>query len=104
MLEDDGALGFGGVGGEDQLDAHPRQRRGDLIGREAAVHELLQTLAPQRLHRRQPVLGFRLPLLLDRRILLDHAEQVERDRVRLRQPLGRNRLGLPTAAVPSQGS
>ena len=33
MLEDDGALGLGGVGGQDQLDAHLRQRRGNLIRR-----------------------------------------------------------------------
>ena len=33
MLEDDGALGFGRMRREHQVELHPRQRRGDLLGR-----------------------------------------------------------------------
>ena len=48
------------------------------------------------------MLGFSLPLLLDRGILLDHAEQAKGDRVGLRQPLGRDRLVVAGAAARRQ--
>ncbi len=88
VLEDDRALGFGGVRGEHQIEAHPRQRLRDLAGIEVAFPHLLEALSPQGLHGREAVFGFGRALPLHRRVLLDHAEQVEGDRVGLRQPLG----------------
>ena len=103
MLEDHRALGFGGVRGEHQFEMHPRQRRRDPIGIDAAFQDLLETLSPQRLHGGEAVLGLRQALSLHGRVLLDHAEQMKRDRVRLRQALGRERApGRRSGLAPGE--
>ena len=99
VLEDNRALRLGRMRGQHQLDLHALQGRGDLIGRQAAVSQLLEALSPQRLQRRWPVRGLGRTLLLDRRVLLHQAQQVKRDRVRARQPLGRHRI-LAAGRVP----
>ena len=105
MFEDDGTLGFGGMRREHELDAHARQRGGDRVRRDARVERLLQAVSPERLHRGEAALGFRLALLLHGGVLLDEAEQVKRDRICLQQALGRNvARGVAPVSAPGQAA
>lgn len=93
VLERDGALRFGGVRRQDQVEAHPPEGSGDLAGVDVGVQNLSQAVPPKRLHRRQPLPGLRRSLPLHGRILLDEAQQVKRDRVRLGEALQRHLIG-----------
>ena len=93
MFEHDGAFRFSRVGGKHELHLYMRQRRRDLTLTNIVLVYLLQALAPQRLHCRQPLVGLDRALLLDRGVLLHQTNQLKRNGIRLREPFQRNMVG-----------
>ncbi len=98
---DAGAFGLGRVGGEHGFDLHVLQDFEDLLRRQADRPEVAQRLRPQAADRFRAERFF--PLAADFRghALLDHVEELETDRVKLRQAFRRG-TDFRLAAGPGQ--